>query len=87
MKTQTEIKELDYKGLYNLVQKRAESYANKNDYYCTDEYKELYPLLCKLYKSEGHEQRRNEIINTKKRLTQMINQGTIETGFPVGLFI
>lgn len=76
---------LSYKDYSEHINRMAEK-IGKNEYYSSEEYKMIYPEMMRLYKEEGHQDKRNKQIANKKKLNKQIREGTKETGFPVGLF-
>jgi len=53
---------------YNYIQNKIK---NDKNYYCTDEYKSLYPIMMKLYKEEGFEEKRNNRIKRNRQISKL----------------
>lgn len=52
------------------------------DYYCTQEYKELWPIACYLWQKEYGDK-----VAAKRMLRKQIKEDSIKYGLPVALFM
>jgi hypothetical protein len=46
----------------------------KTDFYCTDEYREIFPYLERLYKNEGLDINRKQYLKRKRDLKKKIQE-------------
>ena len=66
---------------------KAKVKKNGQAFYTSDEYKELYPIMKRLYEEEGHAARRAAKLKRARQIRKQIEEDTLKYGVPVGLFM
>lgn len=77
---------MKYKKLLEIIEERSKLYETKNKYYASKEYMAIFPFLKATWDNE-YKAKRSTYLKAKRKFRKEIEQLTLETGFPIGLFI
>jgi hypothetical protein len=72
-----------YQEYLNYIKERRKE---DKDYYSSEDYKKIYIIMNKLYKEEGHYDKRRKNISNKRKARKQIKEDSFKYGVPIGLF-